>query len=125
MQNDVMMGMGETRPQEIPAGVPRSGSIKIHGEAAFEGMRKAGRLAATCLSLEALDVPVIAKVGGTAVAAGFELALACDLIVIADDALIGDGHVAAGVVPAISKARAAAPRTGESSRSGIEVISSS
>jgi enoyl-CoA hydratase/carnithine racemase len=57
------------------------------------------RLAATCLSLEALDVPVIAKVGGTAVAAGFELALACDLIVIADDALIGDGHVAAGVVP--------------------------
>ena len=49
MQNDVMMGMGETRPQEIPAGVPRSGSIKIHGEAAFEGMRKAGILAAATL----------------------------------------------------------------------------
>jgi enoyl-CoA hydratase/carnithine racemase len=57
------------------------------------------RLAATCLSLEALDVPVIAKVGGTARAAGFELALACDMIVISDSALIGDGQVAAGVVP--------------------------
>jgi methionyl aminopeptidase len=44
MQQDVMMGLGEAR-----AGVPRSGSIKIHGEAAFEGMRKAGTLAAATL----------------------------------------------------------------------------
>ncbi len=57
------------------------------------------RLAATCLSLEALEVPVIAQVGGSALAAGFELALACDMIVIADDAEIGDGQLAAGVVP--------------------------
>jgi enoyl-CoA hydratase/carnithine racemase len=57
------------------------------------------RLAATCLSLEALEVPVIAQVGGTALAAGFELALACDMIVIADEAEIGDGQLAAGVVP--------------------------
>jgi enoyl-CoA hydratase/carnithine racemase len=57
------------------------------------------RLAATCLSLESLEVPVIAKVNGSALAAGFELALACDMIVIADEAMIGDGHVAAGIVP--------------------------
>jgi methionyl aminopeptidase len=44
MQNDVMMGLGE-----VHAGPPRAGSIKIHGEAAFEGMRKAGILAAATL----------------------------------------------------------------------------
>jgi methionyl aminopeptidase len=49
MQNDVMMGLGEARVIEAPTGVPRAGSIKIHGEAAFEGMRKAGILAAATL----------------------------------------------------------------------------
>ena len=57
------------------------------------------RLAAACLSLEWLDVPVIAKVNGSALAAGFELALACDVIMIADEAELGDGHLAAGLVP--------------------------
>jgi enoyl-CoA hydratase/carnithine racemase len=57
------------------------------------------RLAAVCLSLEALDVPVIAAVRGVARAAGFELALACDLIAVADDAQIGDAHTAIGMVP--------------------------
>ncbi len=57
------------------------------------------RVAATCLSFEALDVPVIAAVGGIASGAGFELALACDLILVSDDAQIGDGHTAVGRVP--------------------------
>jgi len=57
------------------------------------------RLAATCLSLESLEVPVIAQVGGIARAAGFELALACDVIVMADEAQIGDGQLAVGGVP--------------------------
>src|ERR1700677_2851230 len=49
MQQGLMMGMGEARPSEMTTGVPRAGSIKIHGEAAFEGMRKAGVLAAATL----------------------------------------------------------------------------
>jgi enoyl-CoA hydratase/carnithine racemase len=58
------------------------------------------RVAATCLSLEALEVPVIAAVNGLASGAGFEVALACDLIVAADEARLGDAHVASGMIPA-------------------------
>jgi len=58
------------------------------------------RLAATCLSLEALEMPVIAAVNGRATAAGFELALACDMIVAADEAELGDAHTETGMIPA-------------------------
>jgi enoyl-CoA hydratase/carnithine racemase len=57
------------------------------------------RVAATGLSLEALDVPVIAAVNGDASEVGFDLALACDMIVIANEARIGDGRINHGRVP--------------------------
>ena len=49
--------------------------------------------------LEALTVPVIGAVNGTAVAGGLELLLCCDVLVASEDAKLGDGH-ANGVVPA-------------------------
>lgn len=51
------------------------------------------------LDLERLPVPVIAAVNGLARAGGFELLLACDLVVVADEAKVGDTHVAFGIVP--------------------------
>jgi len=57
------------------------------------------RLAATCLSLEELEVPVVAAVNGLARAGGFELALACDFVVASESARIGDVHTSFGVVP--------------------------
>ncbi|MGD0199056.1 MAG: enoyl-CoA hydratase/isomerase family protein [Solirubrobacteraceae bacterium] len=57
------------------------------------------RVAATCLSLESLEVPVIAKLHGAAIGAGFELALACDVVVAAQDAQLGDTQLATGIVP--------------------------
>ncbi len=44
------------------------------------------------------DKPIVARVNGHAVGLGATLALACDIIVAVDTALIGDPHVSAGLV---------------------------
>lgn len=51
------------------------------------------------LNVESMPIPVIAKVNGLARAGGFELILCCDLVVVADEAQIGDNHTAFGVMP--------------------------
>jgi hypothetical protein len=49
--------------------------------------------------LEDSPLPVIAAVNGAAVAGGFELVLACDVVLAAEGALLGDGHLRYGVLP--------------------------
>ena len=58
------------------------------------------RLSRIIERLEALPIPTIAAVNGYTRAGGFELCLGMDFMIIADDALIGDAHTDAGVVPA-------------------------
>ncbi len=49
--------------------------------------------------LEALPIPVIAVVHGFALAGGLELMMACDMVIAAEDARIGDQHVNFGLMP--------------------------
>lgn len=54
-----------------------------------------------CFSrIAASPVPWVAGLHGHAIAGGLELALVCDIVVAADTALIGDGHLAHRLLPA-------------------------
>lgn len=86
-------------------------------ERAFSDMRyfeaTIRRLNAVLLDLEALPVATIAAVNGFARAGGFEIALACDLMVIADEARIGDNHTHVGVMPGGGSTQRLPRRIGE------------
>lgn len=75
--------------------------------------RQVRRLNAILLDLEALPVATIAAVNGIARAGGFEMALACDLLIIADEAKIGDNHTHVGVMPGGGSTQRLPRRIGE------------
>jgi enoyl-CoA hydratase/carnithine racemase len=54
---------------------------------------------ALCGAIEAFPAPVIAAINGHALGAGLELALACDLRVASERAVLGEPEVELGVIP--------------------------
>jgi enoyl-CoA hydratase/carnithine racemase len=52
-----------------------------------------------CDAVGSVDVPVVAAVEGVAMAGGFELMQAADIVLVSDDARIGDNHVNFGMIP--------------------------
>ncbi|MFZ9881017.1 MAG: enoyl-CoA hydratase/isomerase family protein [Phycisphaerales bacterium] len=59
-------------------------------------------LAACVAALRALDMPVVARVQGAALAGGCALLTACDFVVVAADALVGYPVHRIGISPAVS-----------------------
>ncbi|MEV7431874.1 enoyl-CoA hydratase/isomerase family protein [Nocardioides sp. NPDC092400] len=57
------------------------------------------RFAAACRAVWAIPQPVVAVVEGVAMAGGFELMQACDVVLVHADARIRDTHVVYGQVP--------------------------
>ncbi|WP_354698874.1 putative enoyl-CoA hydratase echA8 [Paraconexibacter sp. AEG42_29] len=71
--------------------------LRAQGPDAMAGLFEAfGRATAV---IATLDVPVIAAVEGFAMAGGFELMQASDIVVVADEAKIADNHSNFGMVP--------------------------
>jgi enoyl-CoA hydratase len=69
-----------------------SGAPEARGGGAAAGWDMADAMAA-------FDGPIIAAVNGYAVTAGFEMALACDLIIASTEAKFADTHVRVGMMP--------------------------
>jgi enoyl-CoA hydratase/carnithine racemase len=52
-----------------------------------------------CHAIAHVEVPVVAAVEGVAMAGGFELMQASDIVLVSDDAKIADNHIKFGMVP--------------------------
>src|ERR1700734_960032 len=52
-----------------------------------------------CDAMAGGDVPVVAAVEGAAMAGGFELMQAADIVIVSDDAKIADNHINFGMIP--------------------------
>lgn len=65
-------------------------------------------------AIEALRIPIVAAVQGLAFGGGFELALACDFIVLADDAVLRCVEVTTGMLPIAGALQRLAERVGRS-----------
>jgi len=69
-------------------------------EGAEAGRRMARAIQRVFARLEALEVPVIAAINGTALGGGTELAAACDIRIAVETATIGFKQVQMGIMPA-------------------------
>jgi enoyl-CoA hydratase/carnithine racemase len=90
----VITGAGE---KAFCSGADLTGMPSDGGDAALHESR--GEFARTFLDLWALGKPTIAKVRGYALAGGFGLALACDMVIAADDAQFGTPEINVGLWP--------------------------
>jgi enoyl-CoA hydratase/carnithine racemase len=90
----VLTGAGE---QAFCAGADLTGMADGDGYLALHDAR--GQLADLFRDMWGLGKPIVARVRGYALAGGFGLALACDLVVCSDDAQFGTPEIDVGLWP--------------------------
>ncbi|WP_220454243.1 enoyl-CoA hydratase/isomerase family protein [Nocardioides immobilis] len=71
--------------------------LRAAGAASLRGLFDA--FGAACSAVGEIRPPVVAAVEGVAMAGGFELMQACDVVLVRHDARISDNHVNFGMVP--------------------------
>jgi enoyl-CoA hydratase/carnithine racemase len=72
-------------------------SLRSSGHDALRRLFEAFRRA--CDAIARVEVPVVAAVEGVAMAGGFELMQASDIVLASDDAKIADNHIKFGMIP--------------------------
>jgi len=81
------------------AGADMRHLLRLHRDGA-NPVHFLARVSETATAISSSHKPWIAALHGHAVAGGLELALACDLVVAAEDTVISDGHLKNSLLPA-------------------------
>lgn len=81
------------------------------------------RFHAVLRRFELLPFPVVTAVNGLARAGGFEIILASDLVVVADDVRVGDIHLQFGVPPGAGASQRAARKLGDQKAKALMLTS--
>ena len=92
----VLTGAGD---RAFSTGVDLAAMADVDPPSLLAAHERWGELAGVFLDLWALGKPTIARVRGRALAGGFGLALACDLVIASDDAQFGTPEVDLGLWP--------------------------
>ena len=73
---------------------------ELGGEAAAENNVQRGFAGNSMLeAIQAFDRPIIGAINGVAITGGFELALACDILIASSEARFADTHARVGILP--------------------------
>jgi len=100
---DALVASNEVRAATLEAAGPAfcaGADLKERAEMDPDGMSAHSQLISTCADrLASLACPIVACINGPALGGGSELALACDLRIVATDATLGFPEVAFGFFP--------------------------